>query len=172
MLSLILTCFEPTLSEAKRQEGVVRSLASLVPFVVEGIVADAALIGPHGAGLEAIADEAGCALIEAAEAAQGLAAALARARFANVLLLSAGYAVQPGFGDAARELLAFGGFAQARVLRLEPNSVLTRLSPAFAEPVGVLATKEALLSAGSASPGAIARRLRPAEIFVTARRAV
>ena len=172
MLSLILTCFEPTLSEARRREGVVRSLASLVPFVVEGLVADAALVVPHGADLESVADEAGCVLIEAAEAAQGLSAALARARFAEVLLLSAGYGVQSGFGDAARDLLAFGGLAQARVLRLEPNSALTRFSPAFAQPVGVLATKQALLSVGSASPKAIARQLRAAEIFVTARRAV
>ena len=172
MLSLILTCFESTLSEAKRREGVVRSLASLVPCVVEGIVADAALIGPQGADLESVADEAGCALIETTDAARGLGAALARARCPHVLLLSAGYAVHAGFSDAARDLLAFGGLAQARVLRLEPNSVLTRLAPGLARPVGVLATKQALLSARSTSPGAIARQLRAAEFSAMARRAV
>ena len=169
MLSLILTCFESAPSEAKRREGVVRSLASLVPCVVEGIVADAALVGPEGAGLETIADDAGCALIEAVDGGEGLRAALARARRPDVLLLAAGYAVQAGFGEAARDILAFGGLAQPRVLRLEPNSVLTRLAPHLARPVGVLARKEAFATARSAQPGRLSRELRALEFPVRAR---
>jgi hypothetical protein len=169
MLSVILTCFDPTLPATKRREGAVRSLASLVPCVVEGLVADAAMIGPQTSELEAVADEAGCELIAADNAAQGLRAALARARCADVLLLAAGYAVPSGFGEAARDAVASGGLAQPRVLRLEPYSVLTRLSPSFARPVGLLARKDALVKGRAGLPHQLTKELRVREFAVAAR---
>lgn len=172
MLSLILLSYDVILSGDKRREGVARSLASLVSCVVEGIIADAALVGPASAGLELIADEAGCALIAATEARQGLHEALARARCADVFVLAAGCAVESGFGDAARDALAFGGLDRARVLRLAPNGLLTWLAPNLARPAGLIARKELVAKAKSATPPQLARELRAAEFEARARKCV
>jgi hypothetical protein len=66
MLSVILLGYELHLADggSRRDELVLRSLASLVEGAVDGLIADVALIGPKGAGFAKIADEAGCGLFE------------------------------------------------------------------------------------------------------------
>jgi len=169
LLSLVLLSYDPDLPDAKRREAVARGLASLVPSVIEGLVADAALVGPAGSGLDAIADEAGCLLIEAASAREGLDRALARIRCAELFLLDSGYAVEAGFPDAARDVLAFGGLERARVLRAAPDGLLSRLAPRFAPPAGILARKPAVVRARAATLRGLARELRAAEIASVAR---
>lgn len=181
MLTAIVLAFHPPNSRpagAARGDGVVRSLASLVEACVQGLVADAILVGPPHMGLRRIADEAGCVLVEADDAREGLATALQAARHAHVFLLEAGHAVERGFIDEvgdllvgdllAGDLLAYGG--AARVLRAGPDSLLTRLAPKLARPVGLIAGKQALLAAGLGDVAALARKLRAGELSARARR--
>ncbi len=175
MLSVILLGYDtvslPSQSgEPLRHERVVRSLASLVYGAVQGLVADAVLVGPTDAGFGKIADEAGCELIENSSAAQGLVAALAKVRQANVFLLVAGHAVERGFVEEARDALAFEGLERGLVLRVAPDSLLTRLAPNLARPVGLLARREALRNVETAELAILARRLCRANLNARARK--
>jgi hypothetical protein len=172
MLSLILLGCDAALAKEKRREGVVRSLASLVSCVVEGVIADATLVGSAGAGLEVVADEAGCVLVEAAEPRRGLEEALTHARHADVFVLAAGFAVEPGFAEAVGDALGFGALDRARVVRVAPEGLLTWLAPSLAEPAGVIAPKENFVKTRSATPRGLARELRAVEFVARARRCV
>ncbi|MBI1869327.1 MAG: transposase [Methylocystis sp.] len=167
MLSAVVLAFDPPVVGPLRV-AVARSLASLVEACVEGLVADAILAGPPNLGLEKIADEAGCALIEAADARTALAGALQRARQAHVFVLAAGAAPERGFLDEVRDVLTCGDGARARVLRAAPDSLLTRLAPRLAKPVGLIARKEDCRIAGDIA--ALARSLRARDLSTTARR--
>ncbi len=176
MLSAIILAFDtppsaaPERAEAAKREAIVRTLASLIEACVAGVVADAVLVGPPDSGLGAIADEAGCGLIEAVDARSGLARALPGIRYPDVFVLLAGHALERGFVDEVRDLRAFGDRDRALVLRTAPNSLLTRLAPWLAEPVGLIARREDLGSAGNIA--ALARRLRAGELQTRARRAI
>ncbi len=168
MLSLILFSFDSQL-QSRRREAIVRSLASLVSCAVDGLVADAALVGPAGEDLQSVADEAGCALFEALQAKEGILRALQQARRDDVFLFSAGCTVDDSFIDAARDAMAFGGLAAPRVLRLAPSSLLTRLAPNLAPAVGLLAAKSAMAAAVDFDLRNLARRLRAKELPAQAR---
>jgi len=174
MLSVILLGYEAAIAGggSRRNERVLRSLASLVEGAVDGLVADVALAGPTGAGLGGIADEAGCLLVENDNPAQGFAGALAAVRQANVFLFAAGYAVDRGFIEEARDALAFGGLEEARVLRAAPDSFLTRLAPNLARPVGLLARKESIIWAGPTDLPGLVKRVGGAELSARARKCV
>ncbi|MGA8171726.1 MAG: transposase [Methylocystis sp.] len=174
MLSVILLGYEAAVAErgARRDERVLRSLASLVEGAVDGLVADVALAGPVGAGFAGIADEAGCLLIENDAPAPGLAEALAVARQPNVFLLLAGYAVDRGFIEEARDALAFGGLERARVLRAAPGSLLTRLAPSLARPVGVIARKQSIERSAASDLAGLVRALRGVDCAAQARKCV
>jgi hypothetical protein len=171
MLTAILLAFD-TPAQPLRRDAVARSLASLVDACVQGLVADAVLAGAPGGGLDKVADEAGCALVEAGSAAEGLAQALSVARREGVLLLHAGYAVERGFIDEVNDALAYGGSERAFVLRAAPSSFVTRLAPRLAAPVGVIARKHDMRIAASADFRRLAKRLRCSELASAARRAV
>jgi hypothetical protein len=169
MLSAILLAYDgPT--QPLRGDAVGRSLASLVDACVQGLIADAILVGPPGRGLDRIADEAGCALVETADAGAGLAQALELARRDGALLLRAGNAVERGFVDEVNDALTYGPAEGALVLRAAPSTLLTRVSPRFAEPVGVIAPKAALRAAATADFRRLAKALRCAELSSPARR--
>jgi hypothetical protein len=169
MLSVILLGYDAGADQLRR-ERIVRSLASLVDATVQGVIADAVLAGPTNLGLEIIADEAGCGFVEQDALAQGLGAALACVRQADVFILTAGHAVERGFVDEARDALVFGGLQRARILRAEPDSLATRLAPALARTVGLLARKNELVQAGAGELGALARRLRGSDLAARARK--
>ncbi len=169
MLSVILLAYDVD-GGSLRQESVVRSLTSLVEGTVQGLIADAVLAGPSRMGLEAIADDAGCILVEHDLPAKGLAAALARARQTDVFVFMAGHAIDAGFVEEARDALAFEGLARARVVRRTPDSVLTRLAPALSQPVGLLARKDALVKAEGVELAALARKLRASDLNARARK--
>ena len=147
MLSVILLGYEVRGADggSRRNELVLRSLASLVEGAVDGLIADVALVGPSDAGFGKIADEAGCVLVENDAPAKGAAEALAGARQSNVFFFLAGHAIDRGFIEEARDAIAFGGLKAARVLRAAPESLLTRLAPSLARPVGLLARKESII---------------------------
>ncbi|PPD46254.1 MAG: transposase [Methylocystis sp.] len=169
MLTAILLAYDEP-AQPLRRDAIARSLASLVDACVQGLVADAVLAGAPDRGLDQIADEAGCALVETAKAPDGLTKALSIARHDDVFLLLAGHAVERGFTDEVNDAFAYGARDQALILRRAPDSFLTRLAPRFATVVGVVARKAALREAGGADLNRIARALRGAELNSAARR--
>ena len=176
MLSLILLCHnlppapDAAAAGALVRERAARSLASLVEASIAGVIADATLVAAPAASLADIADEAGCHMIEAADAGAAVAKALAQARQTDVFLLAAGFCVDRGFIDEAADAAAFGGLKTARVLKVQPESLFTRLAPSLARPVGLLARKEAVAEAGIAEVARLAHRLRAREMVSRARR--
>ena len=176
MLSVILLCHaaRDAGGEARRRERVARGLASLVAAAVDGLVGDVTLIGPASAGLGAIADEAGCGLAEHDDPKLALGHALSAARQAHVFLLDAGFAIDRGFIEEARDALAFGGLEPARVLRAAPDGFFTRLAPSLALPVGVIGRTRAVADLVAASAvfhlPTVARRLRGIGLAAHARK--
>lgn len=170
MLTAILLAYDAP-AQPLRRDAIARSLGSLVEACVEGLVADAVLAGAPGRGLDKVADEAGCELVETEKMAEGLADALALARREQILLLNAGYAVDRGFIDEVNDAFAYGGGDRPYVLRAAPASLLTRLFPRFAAPVGIIARKSALRAEASADLVRLAKRLRCSELSSSARRA-
>jgi len=176
MLSVVVLGFDVAapiarIDESRRREGFARSLASLVEGVADGLIADATLVERPGAGLEPVADEAGCRLAEADGLPEGLRVALLGARYPDVFVLAAGFAVERGFFEEAHDALAFGGLQNApRALRAEPQSLLSRLAPSLAPPVGLLARWDALAEASGADLKAWTRRLHARGLASLARR--
>ena len=168
MMSLVLSHFErPT-----RRDAVARSLGALVEACVEGLVADAVLVGPPERGLGVIADDAGCALVEAPDALAGLREALRLARHDDILLLLAGYAPERGFIDEIHDALLYGDRSRTLILRTAPHNLVTRLAPALAQPAGLIARKSALRDAGAADLGVLAKKLKGADLSTRARRVI
>jgi hypothetical protein len=175
MLSAIVLAFSPpgaSPDAALLRERVARSLSSLVDACVHGLVADATVVGPAQFSLSDVADEAGCALVETSNAREGLSAALKSARHAHVFMLEAGYAVDRGFVEEMSDLFAFGDVSRARVLRAEPNSLVTRLTPSLAAPVGIMARKAEASAANASDILALAKTLRAVDLASKARRAL
>ncbi len=175
MLSAIVLAFPPfgAPSDAPlRRERVSRSLSSLVEACVHGLVADAILVGPAELSLEKLADEAGCTLIETRDAKEGLFAALKAARHPHVFLLTAGHAVERSFIEEVGDLFAYGDMTRARLLRAAPNSLLTRLAPGLAEPVGIVVRRAEAASVGASDVKSLSRRTRAIDLKSRARRAI
>lgn len=168
MMSAVLIAFESPEAPLRR-EALVRSLGSLIDSCLQGVVADALILAEPKQELEAVADEAGCALIEAPRA-DGVAQALKTARRDHVFLFLAGFAVERGFAEEAQDIFAYDDKSRPRTLRVAPNSLMTRLAPSLAQPVGLIATKTAFAAAGSASFDRLARKLRGADLTTRARR--
>lgn len=168
MLSAVLIAFDSPQAPLRR-EAVARSLGSLIESCLQGLVADAIILAEPARGMEEVADEAGCALIEAPRA-EGVARALKAARRDHVFLLLAGFAVERGFAEEAQDIFAYGDSSRPRTLRMAPDSLMTRLAPGLARPVGLIATKSALAGANSADFGRLARKLRGADLTSRARR--
>jgi len=125
-------------------EGVVRTLASLVPAAVEGVVRDVTLAASAGRpGMRRIADHAGCELIESDDPVRVLGAALTAARNANVFILRAGRAPETGFTEELTDLLSTG--AGAAVMREAPRRLLTRVVPGLAPIAGLVARRDRLM---------------------------
>jgi hypothetical protein len=142
-------------------EAVARSLGSLVRAIVEGVLRDAAIIGPAGDNLGPIAEEAGCGLIETSSLAEGLAQGLAQMRGDVAFVLLGGYAPPAVFIQEAGDLLMEGVNFPGAVLRCAPDSLLTRLAPGLARPVGALALRR---TAQAAAARDLADLIRAAKI--------
>lgn len=169
MLTAVLLAFDPP-GAPLRRDAVTRSLASLVEACVRGLVADAVLAGPPQRNLSEVADDAGCGLVESANADAALGQALGLARCDHILLLRAGCAPERGFIDEAQDAFAYGPPAHALVLRSASHSLLTHLAPRLAAPVGVIAARRDIAAAQTADFIRLARRLRGADLSTRARR--
>jgi len=164
MISAVL--LSPTLAAAapdpRAAEALARSLGSLVRATMEGVVRDAALIGPAADDLAGVADYAGCAYIEADTLSEGLAGALSQTRGDVIFALQGGYAPQNGFIEEAGDLLLEGAAFSGALLRRAPYNLATRLAPNLARPVGLLAHRSALRGAQPRDFDALIRHAKPA----------
>ncbi len=172
MLSaIVIAPSSPDPAAGRLQEATVRSLAALVGAAIADIVRDACIVGAPGAGLSAIADHAGCGLVEDAEPGRGLAAALKSARSDRIFVLTAGYAPMSGFIDEMSDW-SLAAAPPAVALRAEPGSLAQRLFPALAPCAGVIAQKRDMLAVAAGSPNALARKLGARTLATRARRVV
>lgn len=175
MLSTIVFCEEKPASPPTRElaELLARTLASLVTANVEGLLGDVRIAGPAGNDLKALADHAGCALIEAENEAEWLPLALEATRGPDVFLLRCGRAPQAGFIEEASDFLASNtkGHARAACLRAEPESFLERIFPSLAPIAGLIASRDLMLRAPLGGFPKLAGFVAPATTFhVRARR--
>ena len=172
MLSaIVIAPSSPDPAAGRLQEATVRSLAALVGATIADIVRDACIVGAPGAGLSAIADHAGCGLVEDAELGRGLAAALKSARSDRIFVLTAGYAPMSGFIDEMSDW-SLAAAPPAMALRAEPDSLARRIFPTLAPCVGVVAPRRDILEAAGDSAAVLARRLRARTLTTRARRVV
>jgi hypothetical protein len=136
MLSAIILC-DASASAAMRPEALVRTLAPLVGACVAGLVQDVVLAGPGDAELAAVADHAGCALVEGSREADWLAGAVAHARRPLLLVLRAGFAPEAGFVEEIEDLAALLP-TTALLMRATPQSGVARLIPQLAPVAGLV----------------------------------
>ena len=174
MLSAIIFATD-TIDGPARADFVARCLASLIDACVQGVVADAAVVGEPGRGLGKIAEDAGCVFIETSDALEGLRQALAAMRRDQIFLLSADYAVDRGFADELNDLFAYGDPGAPRTLRAASTTFATRLFPGLSRPAGVVAPRRALTRIDAFDGAAdgllrLARKLKGADLSTRARR--
>lgn len=131
-------------------ERLVRTLSSLVRANVEGLLGDVAIAGPIGKDLGLIADQAGCALIEAAIESEWLRRAIEAARGPELFLLRSGFAPEAGFIEEASDFLSLAeGDLRAAVLRAAPATFAERLFPRAAPLAGLIASRDQCLEAAA-----------------------
>ncbi len=170
MLSAIILASD-TSERPLRSDAVTRSLASLIDACIQGVIADATLVGAPGRLLNKIADDAGCGVVETAALDAGVGHALDLARHDHVFLLSAEYAVAPGFADEIADIFVYGEPETPRALRLAPASFASRLIPSLATAAGLVAPRALLLRAQRRGEvHRLARRLARVDFATHARR--
>ncbi len=172
MLSVIVLApsgLDPAAGRA--QEATVRSLAALVGAAVADVVRDACIVGAPGSRLSAVADHAGCALVEEADALEGLGKAVRAARSDRVFVLAAGYAPLSGFNDEMSDW-ALSAAPPAMALRAEPGGLAQRLFPSLARCVGVVGQRQDILAVAGDGPATLARKLGARTLHTRARRVV
>ncbi|HXW72008.1 MAG TPA: transposase [Methylocella sp.] len=151
MLSAIVFCEDQPGGFAARDptELLARTLASLVPAAVEGLLTDVWIAGAGGQSLAVLANGAGCAFAEAEDEAGWIGSAARTARGPDIFLLRCGRAPQPDFIEEAKDFLISSrtnGHCAA-FLRTEPENLFERVVPRFAEVAGVIAPRSAVLAA-------------------------
>ena len=159
-------------SNAASPEAVVRTLAALVPSVVEGLVRDVTLAAPVGAPqIRDIADHAGCTLAESGSGA-ALSAGFAAARGDLILVLLAGRAPGAGFsGEVAdRFEVAASRAPRSAILRAEPDKFHRRLLPALAPVEGLIVRRPDLLPKAETFTAALRGLVTPVSLTTRLRR--
>jgi hypothetical protein len=176
MLSTVVFCEDKPAGRPGRDlaEVLARTLASLVTAKVEGLLGDVRIAGPAEKGLGAVANHAGCALIEAHNEAEWLRLAVQAARGPDVFLLRCGRAPEAGFIEEASDFLAVNTNDQSRAacLRAEPESILERIFLSLAPVAGLIAPRGLLLCAPRGGFQMFARCIGPATSFQTRARRI
>ncbi len=140
----------------------VRTLATLVPATVEGLVRDVIVLtsGPDE-GVRRVADHAGCGLVEAQTFEVAMRQALAMTRSPMVFVLRAGAALDRGFLDEVAGLLgpeATANEFRILLLRQAPEGLAARLLPDLAPAAGIIAPRDRL-SGPAADFAALVRQI-------------
>ena len=159
MLSAVVYSGECHVHASVLPEAIARSLAALVPGVIDGIIRDVTLcVARDTPQAHAIADHAGCNLVEAATAVEILAKGLAAARGERILVLEAGFAPEAGFLDEVGDLFdrTASSAPDAAIMRVQPETMMQRLVPAFA-PVRAIIARRAALAPGAGDLAALLR---------------
>ena len=120
---------------------------------------DVAIVGPGGDDLAELADHAGCAFVETGSTKEGLTRAVAQMRANILFVLEGGYAPPSGFTEEVGDLLLAANFRGA-LLRVAPDTLVTRLAPGLARPVGALALRNDIRSAAPRDLDDLIRRLK------------
>ena len=144
-------------------EPVVRTLAALVPAALEGVLRDVAIAGPQSAGLESVADHAGCLFVAAETEAEQIARGGAALRGSLAFVIRAGAIPESAFVAELDDLLRDGG--RAALMRAAPTNVVERLLPDFAAVSALVVARESLVSGRAASFAALVRLARPAPVL-------
>jgi hypothetical protein len=144
----------------RASEAVARSLGALVRAAVEGVLRDVAIVGPGGDDLAVLADHAGCAFVETGSSKDGLARAVAQMRANILFVLEGGYAPPSGFAQEVGDLLLDAANFRGALLRVAPDTLVTRLAPGLARPVGALALRNDIRSAAPRDLADLIRRLK------------
>ncbi len=140
-------------------EAVVRTLSSLVPAAVEGVVRDVTLAAPAGrAGMRKIADHAGCELVEAGSQPAMFRRAFETVRNPNIFVIRAGRAPEQGFAEELADLLAGG--VQSAIMRETPRRFMTRILPGLAPVAGLVARRDPMLRTQAHTLGDLVRNAR------------
>ena len=141
MLSTIILCAPFGASSSRDpSEGIVRTLAALVPAVIEGVIRDVTLAGSAAHGLARLADHAGCAFVEGANPADWLGQAIQVAKGPLLFVLDEGRAPESSFLEEAEDLMRFS--ERYALLHKEPETMVTRLLPRLAGPAGIILPRE------------------------------
>ena len=148
MLSAIVICPSGAATTA-----IARTLASLVPAAINGLVRDVVLCAAQSAAIAQLVDHAGCGL------ATNVPDAIAFSRQDWLLLISAGFAPTAGFIDEAGDFLLQGmGIA---VLRQLPDGLWTRLFPDAAAITAILVQRRAIAANSRDDLATLARNAKP-----------
>lgn len=169
MLSTIVFCEEKPASPPSRAvaELLARTLASLVTANVEGLLGDVRIAGPEGNDLTALANHAGCGLVEAKNETEWLSLALEAARGPEVFLLRCGQAPEAGFIEEASDFLRKNtkGHTRAACLRAVPGNFLERICPSVAPIAGLIASRDLMLRAPRSGFSKLAGFVAPSTTF-------
>jgi hypothetical protein len=176
MLSTIVFCEDWSARRPGRDlaEVLARTLASLVTAKVEGLLGDVRIAGPARNGLSDVANQAGCALIEAENEMDWLSLALHAARGPDVFLLCYGRAPEAGFIEEAGDFLAKNTEDKSRRARLRaaPESFLEWIFPPLAAIAGLIASRDLMLRAPRGGFINLAGFVAPATAFHTRARRI
>ena len=130
--------------------GLVRTLSSLVPGTIGGLVRDVTIVtGRPDREVRRVADHAGCSIVENEGFERALQLAVTQARSPILFLLRAGAHVDRAFLEEVA--LAVGpdcdGAGPALVLREAPDGLVRRVLPDLSPAVGLIAPASAVARA-------------------------
>ncbi|MCI0467482.1 MAG: hypothetical protein L0Y57_10835 [Beijerinckiaceae bacterium] len=169
MLSTIVFCEDTLAGHASGELAKVlaRTLASLVPAKVEGVLCDVRIAGPAAMGLGIVAHHAGCALIESNNETERLRLAIEAARGPGVFVLRCGRAPEAGFIEEISDFLASSMAIASRPanLRAAPEGIFERLFPSLAPVAGIIAPRDLLLRLPGGGFQEMARKIGSATTF-------
>ncbi len=125
--------------------GLVRTLSSLVPGTIGGVVRDVTIVvGRIDAEVQRVADHAGCALVERDSFEAALQAAIAQARSPTLFVLRAGALVDRALLEEVALSFEAHDVAPAFILRQVPDGFVRRVLPDLAPAAGLIAKASAM----------------------------
>lgn len=159
MLSALIVVADARVPRPCSPVAVARTLAALMPALVEGVIRDAVLASlASDASASLVAEEAGCGLASVMSPDRVIEAGLAQLKGDALFVLRAGYAPRSGFVEEVADLLA--RWPVAALMRREPHNLATRFAPGLARAEAVILPRARLVE-GARDIDALARGARP-----------
>lgn len=166
MISVLLLGFDRTGREAAVAGEAVRTLASLVPAIVDGIVRDLCLAAPGNRGLSEVADHAGCGFFPASTFGEAIRGGARQLRCPLVLVTACGAVIERAVIDELAALLpTLDGAAKAYAVKAAREDVLGRLFPVTAPAAALLAPRDWLEAAHAEGLSVLVRNAKPARVL-------